>query len=150
LLSRTVGPLSDLTSQIQSAGGRATFKPVDVTDSVAFAQVVEETAEKLGRLDILINNAGMTKDGLVLRMSDDDWASVIQTNLTSAFVAIRAATRFMMKQRFGRIVNIASTSGVIGNAGQANYAAAVSYVASDDAGFLTGQVICVDGGMTMC
>ena len=214
LLSRTPGPLSDLASQIQASGGKATFKAVDVGDTAAFARAIEQTTEELGRLDILVNNAGVTKDGLALRMSDDDWDTVIQTNLTSAFVAIRAAARSMMKHRFGRIVNISSTSGVVGNAGQANYAAAkaglsglsktiarelggkgitcnvvapgfidtdmtsglpqqvkdavmqmmsvkrfgtpddiaaaVAYLTSDEAGFITGQVICVDGGMTMC
>jgi len=214
LVSRTLGPLSDLKSQIEAAGGKASFKAVDIADSAAFARCVEDVASELGRLDILVNNAGITKDGLSLRMSDEDWNVVIQTNLTSAFVAIRAGARAMMRQRFGRIVNIGSTSGVVGNAGQANYAAAksgliglsksiarelgskgitcnvvapgfietdmtanlpqqvkdgvmammavkrfgtgddiaaaVSYATSDEAGFLTGQVICVDGGMTMC
>ncbi len=214
LVSRTEGPLSDLKSQIESAGGTASFKAVDISDPAAFAKAIEDVAAEFGRLDILVNNAGITKDGLLLRMSDEDWNAVIQTNLTSAFVAVRAAARAMMKNRFGRIVNISSTSGVVGNAGQANYAAAksgllgfsksvarelggkgitcnviapgfietdmtanlpqqvkdgvmqmiavkrfgtsddiaaaVSYVTSDEAGFLTGQTICVDGGMTMC
>ncbi len=214
LLSRTAGPLSDVTAQIKDAGGSASFKAVDIADSAAFAKAIEEVATEFGRLDILVNNAGITKDGLFLRMSDEDWNVVIQTNLTSAFVAIRAAGREMMKKKWGRIVNISSTSGVVGNAGQANYAAAkagliglsktiareiggkgvtcnviapgfietdmtanlpqeikdgvtkmmavkrlgtgediaaaVSYVTGEDAGFLTGQVICVDGGLTMC
>lgn len=214
LVSRTSGPLSDVVAQIKDAGGSASFKAVDIADSAAFAKIIEEVATEFGRLDILVNNAGITKDGLFLRMSDEDWNAVIQTNLTSAFVAIRAAGREMMKKKWGRIVNISSTSGVVGNAGQANYAAAkagliglsktiareiggkgvtcnviapgfietdmtaglpqeikdgvvklmavkrlgtgediaaaVSYVTGEDAGFLTGQVICVDGGLTMC
>jgi 3-oxoacyl-[acyl-carrier protein] reductase len=213
LLSRSEGPLADLKSQIESAGGSASFKAVDVSDSAAFAKAIEDVVTERGRLDVLVNNAGITRDGLLLRMSDEDWSTVLQTNLTSAFVAVRAAARAMMKNRFGRIVNISSTSGVVGNAGQANYAAAkagliglsrtiarelggkgitcnvvapgfietdmtadlpqqvkdavmsmmslkrfgtgddiaaaVSYLTSDDAGFVTGQVICIDGGMTM-
>lgn len=124
LVSRSEGPLNDLKHQIESAGGKASVKAVDVSNSEAFAKAIDEVADEHKRLDILVNNAGITRDGLVMRMSDADWNEVIQTNLTSAFVAIRAAARPMMKGKFGRIVNIASTSGVVGNAGQANYAAA--------------------------
>lgn len=216
LMSRSAAPLSDLKAEIEAkwGAGRATVRAVDVADGKALAAAVESVAEELGRLDILVNNAGITKDGLILRMSDEDWGAVIQTNLTAAFVACRSAARPMMRNRFGRIVNIASTSGVVGNAGQSNYAAAkagltgltksiarelggkgitanviapgfittdmtdhlpqevkekvtatmavprlgtpediaaaVAYVTSDEAGFLTGQTICVDGGLTMC
>ena len=214
LASRSEGPLSEVKAQIEEAGGKASVCAVDISDRKAFAEAVEGVASEHGRLDILVNNAGITRDNLLLRMSDEEWDSVIETNLTSAFVAMRAAARAMMKGRFGRIVNIASTSGLVGNAGQANYAAsksglvgitrtvarelggkgitanvvapgfiqtdmtanlpesvlesvkgliqvkrlgtpediaaAVAYVTSDDAGFLTGQVIAVDGGMTMC
>ena len=213
LVSRSEGPLNELKAEIESKGGKASFKAVDVADAAALAKAIEDTAEEFKRLDILVNNAGITRDNLVLRMSDAEWSEVINTNLTSAFVAIRAAARPMMKGKFGRIVNIASTSGVVGNAGQANYAAAkagligltktiarelggknitcnaiapgyietdmtsglpqeikdkimsmlavrrlgvaediaaaVGYVSSDDAGYLTGQCFCVDGGMTM-
>jgi 3-oxoacyl-[acyl-carrier protein] reductase len=213
LMARSEGPLSDLKAEIEASGGKATAKPCDIADPKAFAAAIESVGTELGRLDILVNNAGITKDGLILRMSDEDWGQVIQTNLTSAFVAARVAGRLMMKNRFGRIVNIGSTSGVVGNAGQANYAAAkaglvglsksiarelggkgvtcnviapgyiatdmtaslpdeikqkiqdmiavrrlgtvediaaaVAYVSSDDAGFLTGQTLIVDGGMTM-
>lgn len=213
LVSRGRGPLSEVKSAIESEGGSASVEPVDVGDSGALADAVERVVSDRGRLDVLVNNAGITRDGLILRMSDADWEEVIRVNLTSAFVAIRAAARAMMKNRFGRIVNISSTSGVAGNSGQANYAsakagliglsrtvarelggkgvtcnviapgfietdmtsnlpdqvrehvlaasavrrvgtpedvaAAVSYVTSDEAGFLTGQVICVDGGLTM-
>lgn len=214
LVSRTEGPLNDVRFQIEQAGGKATVAACDVSDSKALAACIEKQADALGRMDILVNNAGITKDGLALRMSDDDWNAVLQTNLTSAFVSIRSAARSMMKHRFGRIVNIGSTSGIVGNAGQANYAAAkagligltktiarelggkgitcncvapgfiqtdmteslpqqikegivtlmavkrlgtvediaaaVSYVTSDEAGYLTGQTIAVDGGLTMC
>ena len=214
LASRSAGPLEELKSSIEAAGGAASVAAVDVSDFAALAAAIEKAAETHGRLDILVNNAGITKDGLALRMSDEDWDTVLNTNLKSAFVAIRAAARHMMRGKFGRIVNIGSTSGVVGNAGQANYAAAkagliglsktiarelggkgitcnviapgfiqtdmtenlpqqvkdhvmglmalrrlgtpediaaaVAYCTADDAGFLTGQTICVDGGMTMC
>ena len=213
LAARSAGPLNDLKSQIEAAGGQASVKSFDVSDTGAFAKTIDETVAELGRLDILVNNAGITRDNLALRMTDEEWDDVIRTNLTSAFAAIRAAARPMMKGKFGRIVNIASTSGVVGNAGQANYAAAkagligltktiarelgaknitcnavapgyietdmtsslaqdikdkitgmvavrrlgvpddiaaaVAYVSSDEAGYLTGQTIVVDGGMTM-
>jgi 3-oxoacyl-[acyl-carrier protein] reductase len=200
-------------SQIESAGGKASVKAVDVAGSGALAKAIDEVADEFKRLDILVNNAGITRDNLALRMTDQEWDEVIRTNLTSAFAAIRAAARPMMKGKFGRIVNIASTSGVVGNAGQANYAAAkagligltksiarelggknitcnavapgyietdmtaalpqeikdkitgmlavrrlgvpediaaaVAYVSGEDAGYLTGQTIVVDGGMTM-
>jgi len=214
LAARSQGPLDELKNEIESTGGKATTLAVDVGDRAAFGSTIEGVIKDLGRLDILVNNAGITRDGLLMRMTDEQWDEVISVNLTSAFAACRAAARPMMKNRFGRIVNIASTSGVIGNAGQANYAAAkaglvgftrtlarelgskgvtanviapgfietdmtsglpeevgqtvlkamsvprlgapediaaaVSYASSDEAGFLTGQVICVDGGLTMC
>ena len=91
--------------------------PSDVT------MLVQSVEDAFGSLDILVNNAGITKDNLMLRMKDDDWDAVLDTNLRSAFVAIRAAQRGMMKRRWGRIINIASVVGIIGNKGQANYAA---------------------------
>jgi 3-oxoacyl-[acyl-carrier protein] reductase len=214
LVSRSEGPLSEVRSEIEEAGGSASVKAVDVGDGKALEEAIGEIAKDLGRLDILVNNAGITRDNLVLRMSDEEWDEVMRVNLRSAFIATRAAARSMMRGKFGRIVNIASTSGIVGNSGQANYAAskaalvglsktiarelgskgvtcnviapgfiqtdmtanlpsqvkdgvtammsvkrlgtpediasAVSYVSSDEAGFLTGQVICVDGGLTMC
>lgn len=213
LVSRSEGPLEALEGEIRSSGGLASRLACDVGDADGFREAVERAIETQGRLDILVNNAGITRDNLTLRMSDEEWDEVIRVNLTSAFVACRAAARSMMRGKFGRIVNIASTSGVVGNAGQANYAAAkaglvgltkslarelggkgvtanvvapgfietdmtsnlgedikkrvlegmavrrlgtpediaaaVAYVTSDEAGFLTGQVICVDGGLTM-
>lgn len=213
LAARSQSPLDELKGEIEAAGGQATALAVDVGDRDALAAAIESVTKDLGRLDILVNNAGITRDGLIMRMTDEQWDEVIRVNLTSAFTACRAAARPMMKNRFGRIVNIASTSGVVGNAGQANYAAAkagligltrtlarelgskgvtanviapgfietdmtavlpdeakaqvlkamsvprlgqaediaeaVAYATGDGAGFLTGQVICVDGGLTM-
>ncbi|TWT45889.1 3-oxoacyl-[acyl-carrier-protein] reductase FabG [Phycisphaerae bacterium RAS1] len=97
---------------------------LDVTDKAACARLIDEAAEKHGRLDILVNNAGITRDGLLMSMEDDQFDQVIQTNLTAAFWLCRAAVRHMIRARRGRIINIASISGVMGNAGQANYAAA--------------------------
>jgi len=214
LVSRTEAPLNDVRAQIQANGGKASVKAVDVGDGKALAAAFDQIADEHKRLDILVNNAGITRDNLTLRMSDEEWDEVIRVNLTSAFVAIRAAARPMMRGKFGRIVNISSTSGLVGNAGQANYAAAksgliglsktiarelggkgitcnivapgyietdmtgnlpqeikdkivamvavrrlgiaedvaaaVAYATSDEAGYFTGQTICVDGGMTMC
>lgn len=213
-VARSEGPLKELADEITTAGGQCTPMPCDLADAAAITAMVESVAQLLGRIDILVNNAGITRDNLILRMSDDEWDQVINTNLKAVFVACRAAARPMMKGKFGRIVNIASTSGLVGNAGQANYAAAksgltgltktiarelggkgitanviapgfiqtdmtkdlppqvidgvkammavrqlgtpediataVAYATSDEAGFLTGQTIAVDGGMTMC
>ncbi|MEO1009106.1 MAG: 3-oxoacyl-[acyl-carrier-protein] reductase [Planctomycetota bacterium] len=214
LASRSPQPLEEAKAEIEAAGGAASVLPVDVGDRQALASGIDSVVKEHGRLDVLVNNAGITRDTLALRMTDEQWDEVLGVNLTSAFVACRAAARSMMKNRFGRIVNIASTTAVVGNAGQANYAAAksglvgltktlarelgskgvtanvvapgfietdmtanlpdeakdhvlklmsvprlgaaddiaaaVSYISSDDAGFLTGQVLCVDGGLTMC
>lgn len=216
LAARSEGPLNEVASKIeaQCGAGSAGVLAVDVGDPKALQEGVEGVIEREGRLDILVNNAGITRDGLALRMSDEDFMDVLRVNLMSAFVASRAAARAMMRGKFGRIVSIGSTSGVVGNAGQANYAAAkagligltkslarelgakgvtanvvapgfiqtamtdvlpdavkgkvmeamavrrlgipediaaaVAYMTSDDAGYLTGQVLCVDGGLTMC
>ena len=213
LAARSEGPLAELKGEIESAGGAASIAALDISDPAAVQSTIDRIVEDLGRLDILVNNAGITRDNLVLRMTDDEFIDVMRVNLTASFVACRAAARPMMRGKFGRIVNIGSTSGVVGNAGQANYAAAkagligmtksiarelggkgvtanviapgfvqtdmtanlpeevtkkvmdamavrrlgipediaaaVAYVSSDDAGYLTGQTICVDGGLTM-
>jgi 3-oxoacyl-[acyl-carrier protein] reductase len=96
----------------------------DLSDSSAAAALIERTVQALGGVDIVVNNAGITRDNLAMRLSDDDWDSVIAIDLTAAFHICRAALRPMLRQRFGRIVNVSSVSGVIGNAGQANYSSA--------------------------
>ena len=212
-LARNLEKLQQVCAEVTAAGGAADPVACDIADAKALAGVVEATAERLGRLDVLVNNAGITKDGLILRMDDEDFDSVIATNLKSAFVTIRAGARPMMRSKGGRIINISSVSGVAGNAGQANYAASkagliglsksvakelagknitcnvvapgfittdmtdvlndqikegvknfiplkrfgtpqeiaavVSFLAGPDSSYVTGQVICVDGGMVM-
>jgi 3-oxoacyl-[acyl-carrier protein] reductase len=96
----------------------------DAGDIEAATALVQQVAEAFGSLDVLVNNAGITRDTLLMRMSDEQWHAVLQTNLTGVFATCRAAVKVMMKQRSGRIVNISSVVGVYGNAGQANYAAA--------------------------
>jgi len=212
-VARNAEHLAALQVEITAAGGSCEVAACDVGDGTALAALIDGVAERLGRLDIMVNNAGITKDGLVLRMSDEDFDDVIRINLRSAFVACRSAARPMMRARFGRIINMGSVAGVMGNPGQANYAAAkagligmtksiakelggkgitanviapgfidtdmtgalgatikeavlphiplkrfgqvddiaaaVSYVASDGGGYLTGHVLSVDGGLAM-
>jgi len=95
----------------------------DIADVASVTKLVEDVEKELGAVDILVNNAGLTRDNLLMRLKDDDWDAVIDANLRGAFVAIRAATRGMMKRRWGRVINIASVVGIVGNKGQANYAA---------------------------
>lgn len=201
-----------VVAAIVEAGGSAQAIRADVSDPSACTELVENVVEEHGRLDVLVNNAGITRDGLIVRMSDEDWDAVIGTNLTGVFSMTRAAAKVMMKARSGAIVNVSSVVGITGNAGQANYAAAkagvigltksvarelagrkvrcnavapgfietdmtralneqqrdaiagaiamgrfgsgsdvaaaVAFLASDDAGYVTGQVLAVDGGMT--
>ncbi|MEK7403302.1 MAG: 3-oxoacyl-[acyl-carrier-protein] reductase [Gemmatimonadota bacterium] len=95
----------------------------DVSDAAAVAALVADVEKAFGGVDILVNNAGITRDNLLIRLKDDDWDAVLDANLKAAFVAIRAASRGMMKKRWGRVINIASVVGIVGNKGQSNYAA---------------------------
>lgn len=113
-----------VAAAITAAGGKAKAVPVDVSDGAAVVKAAEALLAEYGKIDILINNAGITRDGLLARMSEEDWNAVIQTNLTSSFHWSKAIGWPMCRARYGRIVNIASVVGLIGNAGQANYAAA--------------------------
>lgn len=113
-----------VVEEIKSNGGEAIAVKADVADAVAVKAMVEQTMQTFGSVDILVNNAGITRDNLMMRMKDDEWDDVINTNLKGVFICTKAVTRQMMKQRSGRIVNIASIVGVMGNAGQANYVAA--------------------------
>jgi 3-oxoacyl-[acyl-carrier protein] reductase len=113
-----------LDALAQELGASAFVATEDLADAGAGDALVKEAEATMGQLDILVNNAGVTRDGLVLRMKDEDWQRVIDVDLTAAFRLARAATRGMMRRRWGRIVSIASVVGATGNAGQANYAAA--------------------------
>jgi 3-oxoacyl-[acyl-carrier protein] reductase len=212
-VARDAAKLQEIIAQVSAAGGSAQAVTCDVADPKALAAAIEAVADQHERLDVLVNNAGITRDGLILRMDDEDFDVVLNTNLKSAFVAIRSAARPMIRAKFGRIINISSVSGVAGNAGQSNYAASkagliglsksvakelagknvtcnvvapgfvttdmtdvlndqikeqvkqfiplkrfglpkeiasvVSFLAGPDSSYMTGQVLCVDGGMVM-
>jgi 3-oxoacyl-[acyl-carrier protein] reductase len=211
--SRSAEAAERVAGQVRELGRRALVAQVDVADAASVDAFITSVVSGFGRLDVLVNNAGVTRDGLLLRMEDDAWDRVIDVNLKGAFHTIRAAVRPMMKARRGRIINLSSVVGLRGNAAQANYAASkagligltksvarefasrgitanavapgyiptemteglspdvkaallaqvplgrpgsaaevaatVAFLASDDAAYITGQVIVVDGGMTM-
>lgn len=123
LCARSVDALQAVADEIAAAGGCAQPFALDVSSADGVRAVVEAVTEHFGRLDILINNAGITRDGLIARMKDDAWEEVLNTNLRGAFYLTRAAAKIMMRQRCGKIVNISSVVGLTGNPGQANYAA---------------------------
>ena len=205
--------LVELEEAAKQVGHSVITSCVDITDTDKFKEVLELLASEHDGIGVLVNNAGITRDNLLLRMSDEDFDKVLAVNLRAAFVAMRTAARSMVRNKFGRIVNLSSVSGVMGNAGQANYSAskagligitktvarelarkkvtancvapgfiatemteklpqmvkdaavkliplqrmgtvndiagAVAFLASDQAGYITGQVLCVDGGMAM-
>ena len=114
----------ETVQKIREMGQEAEAYPCDVSDFQAVETMMKTIVSKYGRLDILVNNAGITKDGLILKMSEEDFDKVVDTNLKGTFHTIRHASRQMIRQRSGRIINISSVSGVMGNPGQANYAAA--------------------------
>lgn len=204
---------AEVVSEIEANGGKAVAIQCNISDFEAAKDFYTAVVKEYGKIDILVNNAGITKDNLVMKMSEEEFQSVIQTNLAGTFHGIRFVSRFMMKQRCGRIINIASVSGVTGNMGQANYSASkagvigltkavakelasrnitvnavapgfietemtdvlsdsvkeaavatiplgrfgkvediaetVVFLASDRAKYITGQVLCVDGGIAM-
>lgn len=123
LVARSADKLNSVAEAIAAAGGKAEVLPCDVSQPEAIEQVIAEVTAKHERLDILVNNAGVTRDTLLPRMSDTEWDEVLTTNLRAPFLFMRAASRPMMQQRYGRIINVASVSGLIGNPGQANYSA---------------------------
>ena len=121
--SRSKKEAAETVNTIEEAGGRALSHQADVGDDQQVKAMVEEATSQFGRLDILVNNAGITRDTLLPRMSDDEWDAVINTNLRGCFLFTRAASRYMMRARYGRIINMSSVSGIIGNPGQTNYSA---------------------------
>ncbi len=123
--ARSLDALQEMAAEAQKCElpGSIEARALDVCDRAAIDALVEEVGNKYGRIDILVNNAGITRDGLLLNMDDDQFEAVLTTNLRSVFWLTRAVSRLMIRNRFGRIVNIGSVSGVMGNAGQANYAA---------------------------
>jgi 3-oxoacyl-[acyl-carrier protein] reductase len=122
-VSRTAENSEKVAADVRALGRKAWAYAVDVADSKAVAAAAEKILGDAGRVDILVNNAGVTRDGLLMRMSDEDWDVVLNTNLKGAFSFTKAFARGFLKQRAGRIINVASIIGLIGNAGQANYAA---------------------------
>ncbi|MCH2146682.1 MAG: 3-oxoacyl-[acyl-carrier-protein] reductase [Phycisphaerales bacterium] len=212
LVARNEEALNAVKGEIEQDGGVASTHVCDLADCNQFAGTIQAIADENDRLDVLVNNAGMTRDGLLLRMTEEDFDAVIDVNLKATFIGCKTAARPMMKGRFGRMINITSVTGISGNAGQANYAAAkaglvgltktiakefgskgitanaiapgyietdmtavlgddikkgveqmvplrrygqpeeiasaVSFLASDDGGYVTGQVLVVDGGLT--
>ena len=211
-VSRSEDDLLKISKKLNDEGFSSSSFVCDVSNSNDFKKLIDDTVSKFNQVDILVNNAGITKDNLIMRMSESDWNTVIDVNLKGVFNGIKAVSSQMMKQKYGRIINISSIVGLIGNPGQANYAAskagviglgkavskelasrnitvntiapgyietemvediqetvkddlfkqiplgrigkpsdiatAVLYLASDEAGYITGQTLTIDGGMT--
>jgi len=120
---RTLANVEGTAAEILKAGGKAGAFAVDVANSAQAAETVEKVTKEFGRVDVLVNNAGVTRDQLLLRMTDEDWDAVLDTNLKGAFHFTKSVSRGMLKQRSGRIINVTSIIGLTGNAGQSNYAA---------------------------
>ena len=212
-VSRNISDVQTIADTITDQKFVASAASCDISDSNNVSELVKDLIEKYGRIDILVNNAGITRDNLLMRMSEDDWDKVLNVNLKAVFTSIKVASRSMIKQRSGRIINISSVVGLTGNSGQVNYAAskagligmtksiakefasrgitanciapgyietemtsnltddvkssikeqiplgrigcvediahAVAYLASDEASYITGQTLTVDGGMVM-
>ncbi len=121
--ARTVEVLGKVVAEIAATGGRASALPLDLSDPASIENGVRRALADEGQIDVLVNNAGITDDNLVLRMSRESWDRVLSTNLTGAFLLTQAVVKSMVRKRYGRIVNITSVVGLMGNAGQANYAA---------------------------
>ncbi|HEY3913598.1 MAG TPA: SDR family NAD(P)-dependent oxidoreductase, partial [Verrucomicrobiae bacterium] len=122
-VSRTAENAEKVAAEIRALGRNAWPFAVDVADSAAVAATAEKILEQARKVDILVNNAGITRDGLLMRLSEEDWDAVLDTNLKGAFSFTKAFSRAFLKQRAGRVINISSVIGLIGNAGQCNYAA---------------------------
>jgi 3-oxoacyl-[acyl-carrier protein] reductase len=122
--ARSAEGLERVVSEIVAGAGRAEAVTIDISDAASIESAVKETLASHGQIDVLVNNAGITEDNLVLRMSRESWDRVLATNLTGAFLLTQAVVKSMVRRRYGRIVNVTSIVGLMGNAGQANYAAA--------------------------
>ena len=132
----------EVVETIENNGGQAAAYQCSISDFNACQEMIQNIIKEYGRLDILVNNAGITRDNLIMRMKEEDFDAVINTNLKGTFNTIRHTARQMLKQKSGKIINISSVSGILGNAGQANYAASKAgrrYRADQDHGQRTGQ-----------
>jgi 3-oxoacyl-[acyl-carrier protein] reductase len=122
-VARNEAKLKETVAEIEAAGGTGVALTCDAKNKESVEQAIDKVVEMWEKLDILVNNAGVTRDTLMPRMTDDEWDDVITTNLRGSFLFARAASRYMMRQRYGRIINMASVSGLMGNPGQTNYSA---------------------------
>ncbi|MGE5391952.1 MAG: 3-oxoacyl-[acyl-carrier-protein] reductase [Deltaproteobacteria bacterium] len=122
----TDGPAQEVLAQIEAAGGMGMVVGADISDPRAAREMIDQVVDRFGRIDVLVNNAGINRDQLLVRISDEEWDQLIRTNLNGAFYCSRAAVKHMMRKRYGRIIHISSVVGIAGNAGQAHYAAAKS------------------------